>query len=304
VLLTGVKLMYEMTQLEPTTVESLRKQVPTLVRVLKNLVLSGYAPEHDVNGITDPFLQVALIKLLRVLGTGCAEASDQMNDILAQVATNTESSKNVGNSILYECVLTIVAIEAESGLRVLAINILGRFLANRDNNIRYVALNTLVKVVESDVNAVQRHRATVVECLKDADVSLRRRALELIYVLVNESNVQPLVAELLAYLPVVESEYKEDLVTKICSLVEAFSPDKQWRVDTIIKTLTMVRARGRGRAGRRRCRREPRAAAAAMLHPHLALGGGAPSLLTHRARACLDRPRSRSRSALRSPART
>ena len=26
--------------------------------MLKNLVLSGYAPEHDVSGITDPFLQV------------------------------------------------------------------------------------------------------------------------------------------------------------------------------------------------------------------------------------------------------
>lgn len=32
--------------------------VPVLVRLLKNLVLSGYAPEHDVSGITDPFLQV------------------------------------------------------------------------------------------------------------------------------------------------------------------------------------------------------------------------------------------------------
>lgn len=106
------------------------------MRSLKSLVLSGYAPEHDVNGLTDPFLQVALLRLLRVLGKGSAEVSDQMNDILAQVATNTEASKNVGNAILYEAVLTIVETEAESGLRVLAINILGRFLANRDNNIR------------------------------------------------------------------------------------------------------------------------------------------------------------------------
>lgn len=45
---------------------------------------------------------------------------------------------------------TIMAVESIGGLRVLAVNILGRFLANKDNNIRYVALNTLAKVVAVD----------------------------------------------------------------------------------------------------------------------------------------------------------
>lgn len=77
-----------------------------------------------------------------------------------------------------------MAIESIGGLRVLAVNILGRFLGNKDNNIRYVALNTLARVVGVDAQAVQRHRATVVECVKDADISIRRRALELVYALV------------------------------------------------------------------------------------------------------------------------
>jgi len=58
-----------------------------------------------------------------MLGQNDSESSETMNDILAQVATNTETSKNVGNAILYETVLTIMDIKSESGLRVCQIEI-------------------------------------------------------------------------------------------------------------------------------------------------------------------------------------
>jgi AP-1 complex subunit gamma-1 len=40
-------------------------------------------------------------------------------------------------------VLTVLDIEADTGLRVMAINILGKFLSNRDNNIRCVLRTAL-----------------------------------------------------------------------------------------------------------------------------------------------------------------
>lgn len=57
-----------------------------LVKHLKTLVTTGYSPEHDVGGITDPFLQTKILRLLRYLGQGDAKASEEMNDILAQVS--------------------------------------------------------------------------------------------------------------------------------------------------------------------------------------------------------------------------
>ncbi|CAK9225490.1 unnamed protein product [Sphagnum troendelagicum] len=244
VLISGVKLCTELCQVSEVAVQHYRKvctaHVMSLIRVLKNLVVSGYAPEYDVNGITDPFLQIRLLRLLGLLGKGDPETSDNMSDILAQVATNTEGSKNAGNAILYECVQTIMSIETIGGLRVLAINILGRFLANRDNNIRYVALNTLVKVVSVDTQAVQRHRTTIVECVKDSDISIQRRALELICALVNVSNVKTLTKELIDYLKVSDPEFKGDLTAKISSLVQRFSPNKQWYIDQMI--LLMIEA--------------------------------------------------------------
>ena len=42
--------------------------VPQLVRILKNLIMAGYSPEHDVSGVSDPFLQVCSYFLLTLGG--------------------------------------------------------------------------------------------------------------------------------------------------------------------------------------------------------------------------------------------
>jgi len=153
-----VTLMYEICRIDEAYCKTFRTYVTGLVKVLKSLLMSGYAPEYEIGGVKDPFLQVKILELLAKIGHGCSEASDEMSDILAQIATNTEQSKNPGNSVLSECARTIMAIEASQGLRVLGINILGRFLANKENNVRYVALQQLIKVVDIDYNAVSRHR--------------------------------------------------------------------------------------------------------------------------------------------------
>lgn len=248
VLLCGLTLAIDMCEAEEAEegqegmIELFRPLAPGLVRALKGLTTSGYAPEHDVSGITDPFLQVKMLRFLRVVARGDAATSESINDILAQVATNTDSSKNVGNAILYEAVLTILDIEADSGLRVLGVNILGKFLSNKDNNIRYVALNTLNKVVAIEPNAVQRHRNTILECLRDPDISIRRRALDLSFMLINESNVRVLVRELLAFLEVADNEFKPSMTTQIGIAADRFAPNKRWHVDTILRVLMLAGA--------------------------------------------------------------
>jgi AP-1 complex subunit gamma-1 len=105
--------------------------VPLLCRVLKVLVSGGFAAEYDVSGVSDPYLQVKILQLLRLLSEGDAQVGDSISDILAQVATNVDGGKGAGNAILYECVRTIMSVKGNSGLRVLAVNILGRFLGYR-----------------------------------------------------------------------------------------------------------------------------------------------------------------------------
>lgn len=205
--------------------------------------------------------------MLRILGHNDPDASEAMNDILAQVATNTETSKNVGNTILYETVLSIMDIRyvlplpvtgcaplflrfyyllllpdfsSEGGLRVLAVNILGRFLLNSDKNIRYVALNTLLRTVHADTSAVQRHRTTILECLKDPDVSIRRRAMELSFALINAQNIRTMIKELLIFLEKSDSEFKAQCSSGMILAAERYAPTTRWHLDTQLSVLIAV----------------------------------------------------------------
>ncbi|XP_046911248.2 adaptor protein complex 1, gamma subunit [Dermatophagoides farinae] len=236
-LITGITLITEMSEQNQDALNFFKKTVHSLVRILKNLIMSGYSPEHDVSGISDPFLQIKILRLLRILGHNDEMTSEIMNDILAQVATNTESSKNVGNAILYETVISIMDIKSESGLRVLGINILGRFLLNTDKNIRYVALTTLLKTVQADYNAVQRHRTTIVECLKDPDVSIRKKSMELCFALMNENNIKTMTKELIYFLEKADPEFKSICSSNLCISAERYAPDSRWHIDTVIKIL-------------------------------------------------------------------
>ncbi|XP_021703587.1 AP-1 complex subunit gamma-1 isoform X2 [Aedes aegypti] len=237
ILIAGVTLITEMCEKSQDTLNHFKKIVPNLVRILKNLILAGYSPEHDVSGVSDPFLQVKILRLLRILGHNDPDASEAMNDILAQVATNTETSKNVGNTILYETVLSIMDIKSEGGLRVLAVNILGRFLLNSDKNIRYVALNTLLRTVHADISAVQRHRSTILECLKDPDVSIRRRAMELSFALINSQNIRAMSKELLIFLEKADAEFKAQCSSRMVHVAERYATSIRWRLDTLLSVL-------------------------------------------------------------------
>jgi AP-1 complex subunit gamma-1 len=242
VILSACSLLVHVLENNPEEYLPQFKHCPSiLIKTLKMILMSGYtnSTEYEFSGIVDPFLQVKILRLIRLFHTYIAP--DELNDVLAQIATNTDSSKNAGNAVLYECVQTIMAIpSAESGLRILGINILGRFLSNKDNNIRYVALQMLQKVVLIDPKSVQRHRTTVLECLRDNDISIQRRALDVAYSLVNTENVESVTREMISYLVQADSEFKPDLASRICMCIDKFAPTKKWHIDNTIKVLSIA----------------------------------------------------------------
>ncbi|KGR06569.1 AP-1 complex subunit gamma-1 [Candida albicans P37037] len=220
---------------------TLIKTIPKLVADLKRTTTSGYQPDYDVTGTTDPFLQVSLLETLRILGRDeqCPpQYLEQINDILTQVASNLDSGKNAAHAILYECVKTIFAIQSDQSLKILGVNILGKFLSTKDNNTRYVALDTLLTVVTIEPMAVQRHRSTIVNCLSDGDISIRRRALELSFGILNEQNIRVLAREILTFLEKChDQELKSYVTSQLTIAANKYAPNDKWHFDTLIRML-------------------------------------------------------------------
>jgi len=69
---------------------------------------------------------------------------------------------------------------------------------------------------------------------------IKKKALDLLYKITNQSNIKSIVKELINYLLAAESEFKQDLCAKICQTCEKYAPNKKWHVDTVVKVLTLA----------------------------------------------------------------
>lgn len=67
---------------------------------------------------------------------------------------------------------------------------------------------------------LNRHQKSIVASLKDTDVSIRRRALDLLFTMCNRSNARDIIHELLEYLEIADFSLREELVLKTAVLAE------------------------------------------------------------------------------------
>uniref|UniRef100_A0A8B9HAE7 Adaptor related protein complex 1 subunit gamma 2 n=1 Tax=Astyanax mexicanus TaxID=7994 RepID=A0A8B9HAE7_ASTMX len=225
----AVILITELCERNPDNLKQFRKSVPELVQIMKNLVTSGYSPEHNVAGISDPFLQVRILRLLRILGRNNDAASDAMNDLLAQVYS-TSKSITTGISFPFHSIHSIY------GLYTLyMVKRIGTFLLIIEFS--YISMTSLQKIVQTDHTAVQRHRGTIVDCLKDQDASVKRRALELSLALVSAANIRSMMKELLLFLSTCPPELRSHAASGIFNAAERYAPSQRWHIDTILHVL-------------------------------------------------------------------
>jgi hypothetical protein len=212
-------------------------------KIIKSLAASRPTREFCYGVFNDPYMQIRAMTALSALG----KRSDELEEVLQSLISGTDTQRNIGRAILYQAVETIVVISKKQSLRGLAFNQVGRLLSLKEPNILYSALSSFARVLYSgesvvsrgsvDSMALQRYKAQIVKCLNHADPSIRRRALDVISALIDETNAETLIPEIMTYVGLADAEFRTELVAKICGAAERFAPSKIWKFETILQII-------------------------------------------------------------------
>jgi len=170
----------------------------------------------------------------------------QIRTSLNSILTSTKLLSNVNHNNAEHCVLfeaiNVIIRWGEKGDKVLrdqAALHLARFVNIREPNIRYLGLEAMTRLskLSGTRSVIRKQQKAVFISLKEADISLRRRALDLLFAMCDRDNAVSLVAQLLKYLAVAEESIKAEMVLKLAILSERYAPDMRWYVDTILSLI-------------------------------------------------------------------
>ncbi|GAM27766.1 hypothetical protein SAMD00019534_109420 [Acytostelium subglobosum LB1] len=224
--------------------------VPKVVHLLHKIVIQKEtAKEYIYYHIACPWLQVKLLRFLRYFppldnDANARKLTEVLNSVLSvseSAKAGTINHKNALNAVLFEAINLIIHYDNDPALLAQISTLLGRFITAKETNIRYLGLEAMSHFAslsnETSV-MIKKYQDTVILSLRDADISIRRRALDLLYGMCDKDTSKIIVAELLTYLQTADYNIREELVIKIANLAEKFASNYSWYVDVILQLIT------------------------------------------------------------------
>jgi AP-2 complex subunit alpha len=248
VVLSVVTLLSGLAERDPASYEAATGHL--LVWLTRLAVNKHVTEDYIYHGTPCPWLQVRILRLLQAFPVPATEAMrTRLNEVLAHIMNTTEVTKSVNRNnaehcVLFEAVNLIIkqGDASEPGLRGKAVAHLSKFINIREPNIRYLGLETMARLtaLEGTGEAIRKQQPTIMFSLKDSDISIRRRALDLLFAMCDRSIAESVVKELLQYLSAAEYAIKDEMVLKLAILAERFAPDLRWYVDNIVQLLNIA----------------------------------------------------------------
>lgn len=218
-------------------------------RLKRILVDDEYTEDYLYYKVPCPWLQVKLLRLLQYYPPADdTHIRDLIRDSLQKILNLAlEMPKNVQqnnaqNAVLFEAINLIIHLDTEEELMQQIAQRLGRFIQSRETNVRYLGLEAMTHLAAraENLHPIKQHQQIIIGSLKDRDISVRRKGLDLLYSMCDTSNAQVIVGELLKFLQNADFAIREEMVLKIAILTEKYATDVQWYVDISLRLIAMA----------------------------------------------------------------
>lgn len=191
-----------------------------------------------------------LIKIIKLFGA-LTPLEPRLGKKLIEPLTNLIHSTSA-MSLLYECINTVIAvlISISSGMPnhsasiQLCVQKLRILIEDSDQNLKYLGLLAMSKILKTHPKSVQSHKDLILACLDDKDESIRLRALDLLYGMVSKKNLMEIVKRLLGHMERAEgSVYRDELLFKVIEICSQSSylyvTNFEWYLTVLVELITL-----------------------------------------------------------------
>ena len=161
---------------------------------------------------------------------------------LAMESNKNVQQNNAQNAVLFEAINLIIHLDTEFALMKQISSRLGRFIQSRETNVRYLGLEAMTHLAArtETLIPIKQHQDIILGSLKDRDISVRRKGLDLLYSMCDATNAKIIVGELLQFLQNADFAIREEMVLKVAILTEKYATDVQWYVDISLRLIAMA----------------------------------------------------------------
>ncbi|CAD8166956.1 unnamed protein product [Paramecium octaurelia] len=221
---------------------------PKLIKLLHKIAIQKDSPgDYNYYATPAPWLQVKILKALSFFSPPppSTDSHRQLTECLTKIIKKTEVTKsinknNVDHGILFEAANLVITYNGAVGMELKndILKLLGIFISVKEPNLRYLGLETMCKFVKLAGDSLEDHLNTIFKSLRDNDISIRKRALDLLYLISSPNTSQRIVEELLSYAENgADLQIKDDLVLKIAILSEKFADNLYWYIDVVVRMI-------------------------------------------------------------------
>ncbi|KAG5134654.1 hypothetical protein JHK82_025842 [Glycine max] len=232
-------------------VNSFKDLVVSFVNILKQVAEHRLPKTYDYHQMPAPFIQIKLLKILALLGSGDKQASGHMYTVLGDIIRRSDSMTNIGNAVLYQCICCVASIYPNPKLLEAAADVIAKFLKSDSHNLKYMGIDALGRLIKLSPHIAEQHQLAVIDCLEsassnhmminavgnfDPDDSLKRKTFELLYKMTKSSNVEVIVDRMIDYMiSMSDDHYKTYIASRCVELAEQFAPSNYWFIQTMNK---------------------------------------------------------------------